>query len=84
MEITALRDQINQIDRSIVTLFAQRMSICAQIADYKKKHELPIYDPIREQEILSIISQQVEPEISDFVRELYVKLFALSREYQSK
>ena len=48
MDIQDLRSQIDQIDDELVALFAKRMAVSAQIADYKKAHQLPIYVPARE------------------------------------
>ena len=36
MELQELRGRIDQIDDQLVKLFAQRMDVAAQIADYKK------------------------------------------------
>lgn len=52
MDIKDLRDQIDDIDEELITLFLKRMHLSLQIAEYKKKHNLPIFVPEREQEIL--------------------------------
>ena len=52
MDIQELRGQIDQIDDQLVSLFAQRMDIAAQIADYKKQNNMPIFVPAREREKL--------------------------------
>lgn len=83
MDITQLRQQIDCVDRSIVELFVQRMEISGQIADYKKEHDLPVFDPIREQEKLKDVAAQVTPELESSARVLYSLLFELSRSYQS-
>ena len=45
MDIKDLRDQIDDIDEELITLFLKRMNLSLQIAEYKKKHNLPIYVP---------------------------------------
>lgn len=52
MELSDYRARIDQIDRQLVELFAQRMNTAAGIAAYKKEHGLPVLDPVREREKL--------------------------------
>ena len=82
MEIKALRDQIDIIDDELTRLFVKRMEISAQVAAYKREHNLPIYVPAREQEILRNISGKVNPEMEKYVQPLYSLIFDLSRSYQ--
>ena len=84
MELKDFRNQIDQIDTQLVDLFAQRMALSAQIADYKKENSLPIYVPAREREILQDIAQKAGPDMANYARVLYSLLFELSRSYQSK
>ena len=42
MELSDYRARIDQIDRQLVELFAQRMNTAAGIAAYKKEHGLPV------------------------------------------
>ena len=44
MELSDYRAQIDQIDRQLVELFAQRMNTAAGIAACKKEHGLPVLD----------------------------------------
>ena len=84
MDIKDLRSQIDEIDDQLVKLFVKRMSISAQVADYKKAHDLPIFVPAREREILRDVSQKAGAEMGDYTRVLYSMIFELSRVYQSK
>lgn len=84
MDINELRQQINGIDDELVSLFTKRMDIAAQIADYKKEHNLPIFVPAREREILKDVAEKAGPEMANYTRVLYSLLFELSRSYQSK
>lgn len=83
MDITQLRQQIDRVDDAIVQLFQQRMDISDQIADYKKEHALPIFDPAREQAKLAQVAAQVPWELGSSVKVLYSLLFELSRSCQS-
>lgn len=84
MDINELRQQINDIDSDLVTLFTKRMEIAAQIADYKKERNMPIYVPAREREILQDVAQKAGPDMANYTRVLYSLLFELSRSHQGK
>ena len=84
MELKDLREQIDSIDDQLVKLFVKRMSISAQVADYKKEHNLPIFVPAREREILQDVATKAGPEMANYTRVLYSMMFELSRSYQSK
>lgn len=84
MELSDIRKEIDGIDAQLVKLFCQRMELAAQVADYKKEHNLPIFVPGREQEILERTAQQAGPEMAEYVTQLYSVLFDISRSYQAK
>ncbi len=84
MDIKELRNKIDSIDTELVKLFVQRMEVSAQVADYKKANNMPIYVPAREREILQDVADKAGPEMANYTRVLYSMLFELSRSYQSK
>ncbi|MBR7123237.1 MAG: chorismate mutase [Oscillospiraceae bacterium] len=84
MNLSELRDQIDNIDNELVRLFTARMDIAAQVADYKKTNNLPIYVPARERAILQDVAEKAGPEMANYTRVLYSMLFELSRSYQKK
>ncbi len=84
MDLTQLRNEIDNVDAQLVQLFTQRMELSAAVADYKKEHNLPIYVPAREREILQDMAAKAGPEFANYSRVLYSMLFELSRSYQKK
>ena len=84
MELSELREKIDQIDTDLVRLFTARMDIAAQVADYKRENNLPIYVPARERAILQDVAEKAGPEMANYTRVLYSMLFELSRSYQRK
>lgn len=84
MDLKELRERIDKVDDEIVRLFGERMEIAAQVADYKKANNLPIFQPAREREKLKDVAAKAGPEMADYTRVLYSMLFELSRSYQSK
>ena len=84
MDLKDLRNDIDAIDDQLVKLFAQRMEISAQIADYKKEKSLPIFVPAREREKLADVAEKAGPDMANYTRVLYSMLFELSRSYPRK
>ena len=84
MELNELRNRIDEIDDKLVKLFTERMDIAAQVADYKKERQMPIYVPAREREILQSVAEKAGPDMANYTRVLYSMLFELSRSYQAK
>ncbi len=84
MEIKDLRDKIDSIDAELVRLYAERMAVSSQIADYKREHGLPVLDHKRERELLAKISALAGPELERYARVLYESILATSRAYQDK
>ena len=82
MELQDYRQQIDQIDAQLTELFQQRMQVSSGIADYKKAHNLPVYDPARERAKLKSVAASARPELQEATERLYSMLFELSRGYQ--
>ena len=84
MDLTEIRQEIDGIDRELVRLFCARMNLSAQVADYKKANNLPIFVPARERAILQRVAERAGPDMENYTLVLYSMLFELSRSYQSK
>lgn len=84
MDIKDIRDRIDNVDEQLVKLFVERMQLSAQIADYKKENNLPIYVPSREREKLQNVAKLAGPGMDNYTRVLYSMIFEISRSYQSK
>ena len=84
MELKDLRSRIDTIDDQLVKLFVERMSISAQVADYKKANGLPVLMPKREEEKLIAVGEKAGDALSSYTQALYRTLFALSRQYQNQ
>lgn len=84
-ELEKSRVEIDKIDREMAQLFEKRMKVCASIADYKKEHALPIFDPAREQKILSRHASLVEdPVYREYYMEFVNNVMGLAKKYQSR
>ena len=52
MDMEKLRNEIDEIDDSLVKLFEKRMQSTARLAKHKKEHSVPVSDRTREREII--------------------------------
>jgi chorismate mutase len=55
--IEELRDRIDALDRQLVTLLSERASCALDIGRLKEKAGLPIYQPVREAEVLANVRE---------------------------
>lgn len=84
MDLKDYREQIDRIDGELVKLFAERMAISGNIADYKKSNQLPVFDQKREKEKMNSVIEQFPEELRDYAPMLYSIIFELSRSYQNR
>ena len=84
MEITDLRNEINQIDEEICRLFVRRMNTAVGIAEYKKEHGLPVLDASRERAVMQKVSDLTGTEFEAYARTLYQTLMDVSKAYQNE
>ena len=82
MDLNELRQDIDKIDEELVKLFVKRMELSKAVADYKAKQGLAVLNQAREDEVLDKISTVAGEKFANQARELYNKLFAISRSYQ--
>ena len=84
MELDKLREEIDRIDRELLSLFCRRMEVVAQVGQYKKERGLPVLNQGREDAILARARAQVPPEMGDAACELLSTPIRLSRAYQEE
>ena len=60
MDLSVLREQLDEIDAQIVELYEDRMDVCRQVAEYKIETGKKVLDKAREQE--KICAMQVTEE----------------------
>lgn len=84
MDLLKLRDHINKIDAKLLSLLAERQSLVLAIGKYKKKNNLPINQPKREDEVLlNLEAIAIKNKISPILaRKIYKEIFKYSKEIQ--
>ena len=65
-DLQILRKRVDTIDHKILKALSERVTICQKIGEYKKQHDLPVEDRVREREVYSKIKEtavkfQLEP-----------------------
>lgn len=84
LDLKKIREEINGIDDEIAELFEKRMVLARNVAEYKRKNDMAVYDRRREREIINRVSGEVSEELSSYSKILYATMFQLSRSYQFK
>jgi len=84
-KLESLRRQVDAIDRQIVSLLVQRQSEVEHVVALKKTHNLPVYHPAREEDMISRLRTQgseagLDP---DYLEELYRRILRQSRVVQT-
>ena len=84
MNLDEIRNEIDSIDKELVSLFIRRMNCASEVAEYKKQNNLPVLDASRERALLKKVSDLSGDEFEEYTRTLYSTILSLSRSYQHK
>lgn len=84
MDISDARKMIDEIDGEMAELFEKRMNLSAEIAQYKIKNNLPVFDGKREEEIIKNLCSKTDKSFEKYLTGFYEEIFRISRSYQNK
>lgn len=65
MGVTDLRQRIDEVDRRILDLLNERVRYVLELAPLKRRNNIPVHEPRREEEVLSKLREQNEGPLSD-------------------
>ncbi len=83
MDLTKLRQQIDEIDAKIVELYERRMDVCRQVAEYKIENGKKVFDKQRETEKLARVKSLAHTEVNaQGLEELFEQIMSMSRKLQ--
>lgn len=83
MDLTELREQIDEIDAVIVELYEKRMEVCKNVAQYKIETGRKVFDRQREIEKLEKVKSMTHNDFNSHgVEELFEQLMSMSRKLQ--
>ena len=84
-DLKDIRKKINEVDKKIASLFEERMNLSRDVAKYKQEHALPIFDKVREKQV---IENNVQHILNHEIKEYYVSfmesLMDISKKYQDR
>lgn len=85
-KIKQIRRHIDRIDTVIITALAERMSLIPEVAEYKRKNNVPIFDEEREVEIMSNLKKIASQHGLDesFVEEIFLSCFNEAKRIQNE
>ena len=84
-DIKLIRKEINEIDGKIKQLWLERLHCSKEIAEYKKEHNLPIFDAFREKEVINENSKDIkDPLIKKHYINFLHSLMDISKDYQNE
>lgn len=80
MTLEELREKIDKIDDTLLTLFNERMDLVHQVGELKNTAGAPIYRPEREQSILNRLKVQNDGRLTNAaIDALFLEMFAVAR-----
>jgi len=84
-DIVSLRNQIDEIDASLLLLFEKRMEVVLKIAEYKNKNNIQILNETREDAvIIRNLNLVKNSDIHVEVEKFFKSVMEISRGYQNK
>ena len=84
-DLQETRRALDAVDRQIVALFEERMTLARDVAEYKIARGMPVLDRSREEQVLESRCALLQDAYwAPALRELYEQIMALSRAEQQK
>lgn len=85
MDLQELRNNIDKIDADILKLFMDRMELCKGVAEYKKEHDLPVFQGGREQQVIDRIKALTnDKELEKGTAALFTAIMDISKILQNR
>ena len=84
IELELMRKKIDEIDDKLLVLFKERLEVSKKIGLLKKKHNMKIFDPQREQERIDSCTQNVSGDEKMYIEKFLRNLMDISKEVQTK
>lgn len=83
VDLAESRAKIDEIDKEIVRLFQERMSVATDVAAYKRSTGKKVFDPKREEEKIETLRALADDEFNKTgIEDLFHQIMSISRKYQ--
>lgn len=79
MDLNALREEIDKLDKTILDSFEKRMEICRNVAVYKKENGMQIFQSDRENAIIQKVRDQSPEELKGASAALFTEIMDISK-----
>lgn len=77
------REEINGIDHDLVKLLEKRFEAVNAVYEYKRRHQTPVLDQSRQQQVLDQVGRQVTDSKSvPYLQAIFTEIMHQSRRYQ--
>ena len=85
LDLENCRKRIDEIDKEMTRLFEERMNVVINVAQYKKAHDIPIFNKDREDEVVEKnIGYLENKEYAYITKNFFKSMMEVSRELQSQ
>lgn len=84
IELELMRKKIDEIDDKLLVLFRERLEVSKKIGLIKKKNNIKIFDPEREQEIIDNSLKNISGTERIYIEKFLKNLMDISKEVQSE
>ena len=83
--LEVLRNQIDELNLKLVKILNERASCALKIAEFKKSHGLPVYDPVRERIVLENVIQHNQGPFNDAaLRGIFKRIMTAHRKLEEE
>ena len=83
MNIEDYRKRIDEIDGEILSKLEERMRIVGEIAELKKREDLPVEDKSREEALLKKIEEMSGEDYSEYNQRVFERILEESKKFQA-
>lgn len=82
-DLEELREEIDRIDKDLVSLFEKRMEVVLEISKYKLDNSIDIVNHSREEMVLAKNAAYLKNrDLKEYMENFFIKLMDLSKSYQ--
>lgn len=82
MDLTQIRERIDQLDRQLTQLLTKRMEITNEVAAYKLANNMPVYVPEREKQVIDKVCSLTKDEYKQALAVIYQCIMDESKKNQ--
>lgn len=79
MDLNALREEIDKLDKLILNSFEKRMKLCRDVAMYKKENNMQIFQEEREKAIIKKVRDSSPDELKGASATLFTEIMDISK-----